>query len=103
MESIKKNIKKLIIAYEPVWAIGKGNKAISSHELHQMIIFIKKNLVQIYGHDKGMKVPIIYGGSIDSENAREIIKEGEADGLLVGRNSLNPVEFAKIINEVSKR
>lgn len=94
-------VKKLNIVYEPVWAIGKGNRAMNTHDIHFMNLFIKKELMNKFGKTIGSHIPVLYGGSVDSENTKAIIEEGVVDGLLVGRASLNPGEFAKIINALS--
>jgi triosephosphate isomerase len=91
-------IKKLNIVYEPVWAIGKGASAMNTHDIHFMNLFIKKELMTKFGKIAGAHIPVLYGGSVDSYNARSILEEGMVDGLLVGRASLNPGEFTKIIN-----
>lgn len=98
----KKEISKIVIAYEPVWAIGKGHQSMSGYELHQMNLFIKKVLADIYDRKIAMKIPIIYGGSVDRENVSEIIETGEVDGLLIGRASLNPYVFIDILEDVEK-
>lgn len=104
LQSVTKPLtKKLIVAYEPIWAIGKGKKAITPDELHRMTLYIKKVLIDKYGTKIGSQIPILYGGSVNSENAKSIITEGEVDGLLVGRASLNPYEFSKIINNINKK
>jgi triosephosphate isomerase len=94
-------VKKLNIVYEPIWAIGKGNRAMNTHDIHFMNLFIKKELMSKFGKTMGSHIPILYGGSVDSENTRAIIEEGVVDGLLIGRASLNPGEFSKIINAIS--
>ncbi|HMO78860.1 MAG TPA: triose-phosphate isomerase [Candidatus Paceibacterota bacterium] len=93
-------VRKILIAYEPVWAIGKGHNAISGHELHQINLYIKKILSDIYDRKTAMSIPILYGGSIDAENCKELICEGEVDGFLVGRSSLNPFVFNDILKVV---
>lgn len=90
------NLGKIIIAYEPVWAIG-ASAAMSAHEVHQMTIFITKSLMEIYKTKTRIKVPILYGGSVDPTNAFGILTEGEVDGLLVGRQSFDPEAFAEIL------
>lgn len=93
----KKDFSKIVIAYEPIWAIGKGKKSMNSYELHQMTIFIKKILNSICNKKVAMEIPILYGGSVDADNSLELVKQGEVDGLLVGRSSLNPHVFGDIL------
>ena len=93
-------VKKLSIVYEPVWAIGKGAVAMNTHDIHFMNLFIKKELLKKFGKNIGPQIPILYGGSVDSYNAKTILDEGMMDGLLIGRSGLNPTEFAKIINSI---
>lgn len=95
----KRYLAKLVIAYEPVWAIGQA-EAMKTGELHEMTIFIKKVLVEIYGQKAGISVPVLYGGSVNHNNALEIIKNGEVSGLLVGRESLNPKKFGELLKTV---
>lgn len=98
----KTAVKNLIVAYEPVWAIGKGKKAMDAHAIHQMTLFIRKILLQLYGKKASHEISIIYGGSSNSTNAAEIVTEGGVDGLLPGRASLDPVEFSNMIDAISK-
>ncbi len=81
----KTKAKHLVIAYEPVWAIGAA-KPMSTHEMHEMTIYIRKFLFSKFGKT-GMSMPILYGGSIDGTSARDMMHHGEVDGLLVGRAS----------------
>jgi len=97
----KRYLAKLVIAYEPVWAIGQA-EAMKVGELHEMTIFIKKVLVEIYGQTAGISVPILYGGSVNHNNALEIIKNGEVQGLLIGRESLNPKKFGELLKNVDQ-
>jgi len=98
----KNDIKKIIIAYEPVWSIGAGHKAMISNEVHQMSLFIKKILTRIYNRKDAMNMPILYGGSVDVTNCKEIVESGEVDGLLIGRASLNQFVFLDILKELNK-
>ncbi|PIT96894.1 triose-phosphate isomerase [Candidatus Campbellbacteria bacterium CG10_big_fil_rev_8_21_14_0_10_35_52] len=94
----KKNIHNLIIAYEPIWAIGKtADNAIFPHQMHEMYIFIKKIITGFYDKKLAFSVPILYGGSVESYNAELLLTQGEADGFLVGHNSLNSSKFGEIL------
>ncbi len=94
---------KLLIAYEPLWAIGEFSKgAITPRDLHEMIIFIRKTLVNLYGR-KAISVPILYGGSVDDANAPLFIKEADAAGLLVGRTSWNALSFENLLRFLAKK
>lgn len=98
----KSGVKKIIVAYEPIWAIGKSaKKAMNADILHQTAILIRKILVDRFG-SAGRGVKIIYGGSVAPENAMEIVRRGEVNGLLVGHQSLKPDSFSKILKEVAK-
>jgi triosephosphate isomerase len=93
----KDDAERLIIAYEPVWAIGKKAKdAMAPSELAQMVIFIKKVLTEIFGRESAEKIPVLYGGSVDASNAKALTKESGARGLLVGRASLEAKSFVDI-------
>jgi len=92
---------KLIIAYEPIWAIGKGAKgAMQPNDLSQMVIFVRKVLSDMFGREIALKIPILYGGSVGASNAEALLNTG-INGFLVGRESLHPdnfVEIAKALN-----
>ena len=97
----KRFLAKLIVAYEPIWAIGKSEEeAMKPADLHEMTIFIKKILVELYGQAVGMTVPVLYGGSVNHNNAKDILVHGQVQGLLVGRESLNPKKFGELLKEV---
>jgi triosephosphate isomerase len=94
----------VVIAYEPVWAIGTGQNA-TPGDVHEMKLFIEKTLTDLYGRNYAQKVRILYGGSVNPKNAGEIMKDGMVDGFLVGGASLNAKDFAtivKVVNEVTK-
>ena len=98
----KRFLTKLVIAYEPIWAIGKTEEeAMKPTDIHEMTIFIKKILVEVYGQAVDLTVPILYGGSVNHNNAKDIIIHGQVQGLLVGRESLNPKKFGDLLKEVS--
>ncbi len=89
----KKEVKKIVIAYEPIFAIGTG-KVCSISKAKKMNFSIKKIL--------GETAAILYGGSVNSKNAKDFIEKAEFQGLLIGKASLNPKEFVKIIKKVSQ-
>ncbi|MFA6999650.1 MAG: triose-phosphate isomerase [Candidatus Paceibacterota bacterium] len=96
---IKSQIKNIIVAYEPVWAIGENaSREATPSEFLEIKIFIKKIISDLYDIKTASDVRIIYGGSVHPMNASIFIKEGGALGLLVGRDSLSPNKFSEIIN-----
>ena len=95
----KKSAQWMTIAYEPVWAIGKSyDLAPDPSDIHEMSIYIKKIASESLGKKAGLRLPVLYGGSVDAENAKNILKNAEVDGLLIGRESLNPKYFGEIID-----
>jgi len=95
--------KKLVIAYEPIWAVGKNaKKADTPQETQETILFLRKILTEIFNKKIAMTMPIIYGGSVNPKNAVSFITDGGADGLLIGRASLNGTQFGKILKDSDK-
>lgn len=92
-----KNIsgEDIVIAYEPVWAIGTGVNA-TPEQAQEVHIFIRNKLTQIYSKDIADKIRILYGGSVNPDNIFDLINQPDIDGVLVGGASLNPEKFAKI-------
>jgi len=88
--------KELVIAYEPIWAIGSGKSA-TVEEAQEMHVFIRKVLLEILG-GLGANVRILYGGSVTAENSVELIKQNHVNGLLVGGASLTAQSFSSILN-----
>lgn len=92
------DFKKIIIAYEPVWAIGKtALREATPAECLEMVIFVKKVLSDRFGPKGANNLNIIYGGSVNPKNAGEFLKHGGVGGLLVGRISLEPDKFNEIL------
>ncbi len=99
----KVSILKLVVAYEPVWAIGKSsNEAMQPADLQEMVIFIRKTLADILGRALALRVPILYGGSCDASNAKELLVEGGVAGFLVGRASADFDSFVEILTICKK-
>ncbi len=90
---------ELVIAYEPVWAIGTGNTA-TPDDVHEMKLFIEKTLTDLYGRNYAQKVRVLYGGSVNPKNAAELMRDGMVDGFLVGGASLSAKEFSGIVKAV---
>lgn len=92
-DDIERNV---IIAYEPIWAIGTGKTA-SSEDANKMCNFIRKSIEEKYGAKTAEKVRILYGGSVNPTNAKEILEKEDIDGALVGGASLKN-DFVAIVN-----
>ena len=98
----KKDLAKVVVAYEPIWAIGKhALRAASPEDALEVSILIKKTLADTFGKD-GASVAILYGGSVDAKNAWEFLLKSHIDGLLVGRASLDPKVFGEILKSADK-
>ena len=92
------NIDKVVIAYEPIWAIGTG-KTCDSNEANRVIKVIRNKFAKIYSQDLADKISILYGGSVKSSNIEELLKTSDIDGALIGGASLKTEEFAGIIDK----
>lgn len=90
-------ITKVVIAYEPIWAIGTGKTA-TSEQAQEIHAFIRSVLAVQYGQSIADQISILYGGSVKAANAKEIFSQPDVDGGLVGGASLVATEFAAIIN-----
>lgn len=93
----KDQAKDLVIAYEPVWAIGTGKTA-TSEEANQVIGYIRSLLEDKYGSEISEEIRIQYGGSVKPSNASEIMNQVDIDGALVGGASLEARDFLEIVN-----
>lgn len=103
LENVDKSyLKNITIAYEPVWAIGASTPA-NTQQILEMNIIIRRTLAEKYGVENAKTANIIYGGSVNSENAKSFVLESGCDGLLIGRASINAKEFAKIINIINEK
>lgn len=97
----ERRVSRLVIAYEPVWAIGRGAEdAMTPHELHQMTLFIRKTLTKLFGKKRAQRIPVLYGGSVEENNVLMLMRDGNVDGFLVGHASLEPKQFSSIIKVV---
>ena len=93
--------EKLIIAYEPIWAIGTG-KAASPDQANDVIKnVVRGSLSTLFGADTAEKIRILYGGSVKSHNAGDFFSQSDIDGGLIGGASLKPEEFVKIVESAA--
>jgi len=88
---------RLVVAYEPVWAIGTGKTA-SDEDAQQVIAFIRKTLADLFGEDTALEVRIQYGGSVKPDNIAGLMEQPDIDGALVGGASLEAVKFSAIVD-----
>lgn len=95
----KEDAAKVIIAYEPVWAIGTG-KTPTAKEIQGAHAFCRKCLEELFGKKVAGSIPILYGGSVKPDNAAEIGAEKDVDGVLVGGASLDAKTFGDIIHHI---
>ncbi len=91
--------KNIVLAYEPVWAIGTGETA-SPEQAQEMHAFIRSIIQKQYNNDVANAVSILYGGSVKPENAQEIFSKPDVDGGLIGGASLKATDFTAIINAI---
>jgi triosephosphate isomerase len=89
-------ISSIVIAYEPVWAIGTGKTA-STNEAQEMHAFLRSVMEDQYGNSTAQKIPVLYGGSVKAGNAPELFRCPDVDGGLVGGASLVADDFIAII------
>ncbi len=96
------NAKNIIIAYEPLWAIGKTYQAaVDPHSLHEITLFIRKILAKSFGRSAAMQVKILYGGSVEPENAEPLLHGTGVAGFLVGHASLDMQKLKAIIRSIA--
>ena len=100
VSNVNGQLSNVAIAYEPVWAIGTGNNC-SVDEAQKSILFIRKIIANLYKREIADHLRILYGGSVKAENSGAYIKEGNANGLLVGGASLIAKEFIAIVKSAN--
>ncbi len=91
------DVKKVVIAYEPIWAIGTGKTA-TAEQANDVIAYIRSVLADLYGEEVSEEVRIQYGGSVKPENVEEIMNEVDIDGALVGGASVKADSFISLVN-----
>jgi len=93
----QRQITQVVIAYEPIWAIGTGKNA-TPEDVQEMQLFITSVLTKLYSRPIAARVQTIYGGSVKPENAQALFREGGMSGFLVGGASLRADDFIPIVN-----
>lgn len=93
----KKDWANIVLAYEPVWAIGTGETA-TPEQAQEMHLFIRTLIAKVYGSEIAESVSILYGGSVKPDNAQEIFSKPDVDGGLIGGASLQADDFLAIVN-----
>ena len=91
------DLERIIIAYEPVWAIGTGKTA-TPEQAQEMHGFIRESIAETHGAEAADGLRILYGGSVKPDNIRELMAQADVDGALVGGASLDAESFSKIVN-----
>jgi triosephosphate isomerase len=91
--------ESIVLAYEPVWAIGTGETA-SPEQAQEMHEFIRETIRKTYGSDVAENISILYGGSVKPDNAKEIFSKPDVDGGLIGGAALKAEDFAAIVNAI---
>ncbi len=89
-------VRRCVVAYEPIWAIGTGRTA-SPEQAQEMCAWIRNILRELYGARAARAVPVLYGGSMNPDTAPALLRQPDVDGGLVGGASLDPEKFAGII------
>jgi len=91
----------IIIAYEPLWAIGKTAAfATTSHDLNEMVLYIRKVLAELLSRKNASHALVLYGGSVEPENVRALAAGSSIDGFLVGHASVDPAVFSKLVTQL---
>lgn len=91
----------MVIAYEPIWAIGTGKTA-TAEDANHVCGFIRKTVGQLFGHDAANEIRIQYGGSVKPENIEELLSKEHIDGALVGGASLEVSSYLKLLEAASQ-
>ena len=97
----EEELKRIIIAYEPVWAIGTGKTA-TAEQAAEVCTFIRTTVRHLYGARIARSITIQYGGSMNAGNAAELLAQPDVDGGLIGGASLKPNDFAAIVDAATK-
>lgn len=93
---------KVIIAYEPIWAIGKtATAAISPNDLAEMVLYIRKVLAELLPGKGSIRSLVLYGGSVEPENSHTLAANSGIDGYLIGHASVDPISFSSLVKQLA--
>jgi len=96
-----KDRAKIIVAYEPLWAIGKSAEhAIGPNDLCEMVLYIRKVIAELLPGKSSRRSIVLYGGSVEPSNVRDLAASSEVDGFLIGHDSVDPRAFAEIVKQL---
>lgn len=95
----QKEIRKVIIGYEPIWAVGASHSA-TPEEITKINLFIRKIISRLYDKNTSKKIKILYGGSVNPHDIKSIISKTKVNGFLIGRASLQPNQFMSILKSL---
>ena len=97
-----KDRAKVVVAYEPLWAIGKtAEAAIGARDLAEMVLYIRKVIAELLPGKNPRRVRVLYGGSVEPSNIRGLAGGGGVDGFLIGHASVEPTVFSKLVKQLS--
>ena len=100
----REHLSRIHIAYEPIWAIGaRARHAASPDDVFEVSILIRKTLAGMYGKESAENATLLYGGSVDEKNTKEFLEKGGMRGLLIGRASIDPKTFSRILMSAEER
>ena len=100
LDGFEAELARIVVAYEPVWAIGTGRTA-TPEQAQEVHAFVRQRLSRLASGDIAQRIRLIYGGSVKPENARELLGQPDVDGGLIGGAALDPVSFVEIVRAAS--
>ena len=95
-----KSLKGVVVAYEPIWAIGTGEAA-TGEQAQEMCRLVRRELANLFGEDAAERVSVLYGGSVSPDNIKEFVSQPDIDGALVGGASLSSDQFVEIVRSTA--
>ncbi len=94
------SLKGVVVAYEPIWAIGTGEAA-TGEQAQEMCQLVRRQLANLFGEDAAERVSVLYGGSVSPDNIEEFVSQPDIDGALVGGASLSSDQFVEIVRSTA--